>query len=127
MGSTKPASRATIRPVVLIVEDNVLIAMALEDVLVEAGFRVIGPARSVMIATAMLKVEQPDVAVLDYNLTDETVTPVAKSLAALGIPFVLSSARSEIEIADPVFDRIQNLGKPAPLERLVQALSTLLA
>jgi DNA-binding response OmpR family regulator len=127
MTAAKPTGPPDVGPTVLIVEDDVLIALSLEDALIEAGFRVIGPARSVVMATDLLRVEHPDVAVLDYNLLDDTVTSVAKALMAMDIPFLLSTGRDESEIADPVFDHVRNLGKTPRPATLVRALDELLA
>jgi CheY-like chemotaxis protein len=76
---------------VLVVEDEALVAMLVEDALIEAGAIVIGPAATVSEALALLSHTTPDVAVLDLNLAGETSTPVADALAAGGIPFVVAT------------------------------------
>lgn len=76
---------------VLVVEDEALVAMLVEDALLDAGFAVIGPAATVEEALALLDRETPDAVVLDLNLAGETSTPVADSLAARGIPYVIAT------------------------------------
>ena len=76
---------------ILVVEDEALVAMLVEDALLDAGALVIGPAATVAEALALLKHETPDAAVLDLNLAGETSTPVADALALLGIPFVVAT------------------------------------
>ncbi len=76
---------------VLIVEDEALVAMLVEDALLDTGFAVIGPAATVEEALALLEREAPDAVVLDLNLAGETSTPVADWLAARGIPYVIAT------------------------------------
>jgi DNA-binding response OmpR family regulator len=76
---------------ILIVEDEALVAMLVEDALVDAGFAVLGPARSVAQALEMLTAETPDAAVLDLNLGGENSLSVADALAARGIPFLVAT------------------------------------
>jgi DNA-binding response OmpR family regulator len=73
---------------VLVVEDEMLVAMVLEDQLADAGCEVIGPAFSVEQAMHLAASEPLDGAVLDINLAGEKVYPVADLLAARNVPFV---------------------------------------
>lgn len=125
MGTTGDNLDIGIRSV-LVVEDELFIGMELEAALTEAGFRVLGPAASVAIALDLLADERPGVAVLDFNLGREKVTPVALLLKSLGIPFVLTSASDVAELGRySVLDGIENLGKPTDLDRLVAVVSSL--
>lgn len=76
---------------VLIVEDEALVAMLVEDALLDAGFDVMGPAATVAEALALLDGEIPDAVVLDLNLAGETSIPVADVLAQRGIPYVIAT------------------------------------
>jgi CheY-like chemotaxis protein len=76
---------------ILVVEDEALVAMLVEDALQDAGFGLIGPARSVAQAIALLAAETPSAAVLDLNLAGESSATVADALAARGIPFVVTT------------------------------------
>lgn len=76
---------------ILVVEDEALVAMLVEDALMDAGFGVIGPARSVAEALDLLAQDTPDAAVLDLNLSGETSVAVADALAARGIPFLVAT------------------------------------
>lgn len=76
---------------VLLVEDEALVAMLVEEALLEAGFQVIGHASSVREAMALLARERPDAVVLDLNLAGETALPVADALVASGIPYVIAT------------------------------------
>jgi DNA-binding response OmpR family regulator len=76
---------------ILVVEDEALVAMLVEDALIDAGFAVIGPARTVSQALEMLKADPPDAAVLDLNLGGENSVSVADALAARAIPFLVAT------------------------------------
>ncbi len=73
---------------VLIVEDDIFIALDLERVLDDAACGVVGPAASVELALAKISVTKLDAALLDVNLGQELVFPVADRLSAEGIPFI---------------------------------------
>lgn len=74
---------------VLIVEDNYLIARELADLMHRAGGAVCGPASSSAAALALLSEDRPDGALLDVFLSDRDASPVARALAARGVPFLL--------------------------------------
>lgn len=76
---------------ILIVEDEALVAMLVEDALLDAGCRIIGPAATVAEALALLEAELPEAAVLDLNLSGETSAPVADALVQQGVPFLVAS------------------------------------
>lgn len=76
---------------ILVVEDEALVAMLVEDALLDSGAQVLGPVATVAEALALLGREAPDAAVLDLNLAGEPSTPVADALAAQKIPFVVAT------------------------------------
>ena len=87
------AWRVTVHiPRVLIVEDEVLVAMDLAAVLERHGYVVAGMAGSVTEALALVRKETFDIALLDVNLGGKTAEPVARSLATRAIPFGLVTA-----------------------------------
>jgi two-component system, response regulator PdtaR len=111
---------------VLVVEDEFLIAMDLKLMLEARGWRVIGPVATVRAALRLLEDELPAVALLDVNLGNELVTPVAESLKALGVPFALASAYARpAEFGGEVLAGALNVGKPVAERRLLAALSEL--
>ena len=113
---------------VLLVEDELLVAWDLEQMLTAAGVRVIGPASSVSAALQLLKSERPDAAILDLNLRGELVTPVARRLREMSVPFVLSTAYNHLRSeAEEAFSGVENLGKPLPSARCVQVLGEILS
>ena len=62
---------------ILVAEDNVLAAMELEQVLEDCGCETVGPAATVDQALRLAREERLDGAVLDVNLRDQAVFPVA--------------------------------------------------
>lgn len=111
---------------VLVVEDELFIAMEIADVLASAGFRVLGPAASVDDAFRLLGDVRPDAAVLDVNLGRDRVTPVAAYLKSQEIPFVLASAGDPRDLAhEAAFAGIENIGKPSDMSRLVATMQGL--
>jgi CheY-like chemotaxis protein len=109
--------------IVMVVEDELLIAMNLEALLEDFGARILGPAATVKEALRLLETERPDVALLDVHLRDGLVTPVAEALRARTIPYVLASAYSASDFAgNEVLATAPNIGKLARDEDLVTAL-----
>jgi two-component system, response regulator PdtaR len=103
---------------VLLVEDELLIALDIEMMLSRRGARIVGPATTVGEALHLLRSECPDVALLDVNLKDELVTPVAEELLARDIPFVVSSALNSADLAAiTVLADAPKVGKPAAERR----------
>ena len=79
---------------VLVVEDEVAIAMLIEDMLLDLGVEVVGPAGRLAQATTLLdgSAASPiDLAIIDVNVAGEPVYPLAEMLAARSIPFVFST------------------------------------
>jgi DNA-binding response OmpR family regulator len=113
---------------VLIVEDEFLIALDLKLMLEEHGWRVLGPVATSEEALTLVKRELPTVAILDVNLANERVTPVAEFLKARNVPFALASAYDAPErFGGEVLLGAPNVGKPTDERRLIAALALLTA
>lgn len=76
---------------VMVVEDELLVAMMIEDILLEQDCVVLGPYTNLADALNAASVETMDLAVLDVNLRGEKIYPVAKMLSDRTIPFLLLS------------------------------------
>ena len=123
MPSVPTPERPPRGPLVLVVEDEFLLAMDLGVLLERQGYRVLGPAATVAEALRLLDGGLPDTGLLDVNLRGETVTPVAARLRALGVPFVLASAYDDARLAALGLAGAPNVGKPADDRRLLTALA----
>lgn len=76
---------------ILIVEDEMIVAMLIEDILSDAGATIVGPAARVARALDLLSEGTVDAALLDVNLAGEMTTPVAEELRRRGIPFAFAT------------------------------------
>ncbi|WP_035485701.1 response regulator [Geminicoccus roseus] len=111
-------------PIVLIAEDEPVVALFLEDLLLELGCRVVvttGLAQAVQAARS----ETIDVAILDINLNGEQSYPAAAALLARGIPFGFASGYGP-EGRDPSFADVPVLAKPYRESQVDQLLRQLL-
>lgn len=110
----------------LVVEDELLVAMELEWVLRAQGCTVLGPAATVDRAMVLIAEEQPEVALLDLNLGGQLALPVAAVLNARGVPFLVVSGYSENQLRAPELSRAARLAKPVNHRQLLQALGHVL-
>jgi DNA-binding response OmpR family regulator len=76
---------------VLIVEDEPFIALDLAEAVKEARGNLIGPAGSVREALVLIELHLVQAAILDVNLSDRDVTPVAELLIEGGVPVLFYS------------------------------------
>ena len=83
---------------VLVVEDEVLVAMLLETALEDENCTIVGPCGTVSEALEAARDEALDVALLDINLGGELVFPVAEVLAERGVPFLLLSGYGDVAL-----------------------------
>ncbi len=87
---------------VLLVEDDYFIAVDLKTGFEEGGAEVLGPVPSVKEALALIaSTAQIDAAVLDINLQDELVYPVADALHARGVPFLFATGYDPAAVPPP--------------------------
>ncbi len=110
-----------IHPSCLVVEDQTLIAMALEATLEDAGIPVVGLFTSCADALAWTEDSTPSIAVLDYKLKDGPCTTLVRVLAERGIPFVIYSGHRR-SVAPPELQNVPWLHKPCDRAALLAAL-----
>jgi HAMP domain-containing protein/two-component sensor histidine kinase len=84
---TRSTSLAIVGNRILVVEDEPLVAMNLSKSLVELGFSVVGPYSTLAKAATAAVETEVDAALLDVNLSGQTVYPVAEILASKNVPF----------------------------------------
>lgn len=106
---------------ILAVEDESLVAMFLEDVLIDLGCVCVGPVGRVQDALSLLNDTPIDAAVLDVNVAGEQVFPVANRLAELNAPFIFATGYGEAGLPDAFHSRIV-LQKPYSAAALQKAL-----
>jgi CheY-like chemotaxis protein len=76
---------------VLVVEDEMMIAMLIEDMLSEFGCNLVGPATSILRALDLIDKEQVEIAVLDLNLDGQDTYAIADVLQRKNVPFVFAT------------------------------------
>ena len=90
-----PANHTDMRliaPRVLVVEDEMTVAMLIEDMVNELSFEIAGVVPRLEDAMRMVDSEDFDVAMLDVHLNGKTVFPFAAELEARDIPFLFATA-----------------------------------
>ncbi len=111
---------------VLVVEDEMMIAMLVEDMLSDLGCDVVGPAHGLESALKLASEElNLDAALLDVNLAGQPVFAVADALRAKGVPAIFSTGYGEAGLRD-VDAGAQVLQKPFRAGDLQRALNTAL-
>lgn len=90
----------------LLVEDETLIALELEDIAQELGYRVLGLAGTTARALELVSEfrDELDAAILDANLGGESSYPVAEALVLAGIPFIVTSGYEVRELRQRGFN-----------------------
>ncbi len=112
---------------VLVVEDEMLIALLIEDVLVEMGCVVVGPVSGLEEALRLARdVAIPiSIAFLDVTIRGGLVFPVADALMARNVPFILASGYGAWALPEHL-RALPRLSKPfsrPDLEAQVRALA----
>ena len=110
---------------VLIVEDEPIIALSLEDVLIDAGFQIAGVAARLDKALSLIESGACDVAIVDANLAGVSASPAALALAARGLPFIVMSGYSPEQMQGEFPDALF-IQKPCRPELIIETLNTLL-
>ena len=102
---------------VLIVEDEIMVAMLVEDLLTDLGCDVTGPAVSAETAVEAARREIVDFALLDVNLDGGTSFAAADILRARGVPFAFVTGY-EADTVDERFSKVPVLQKPIERQML---------
>ena len=89
---------------VLLIEDEVVIAMTAEDMLEEMGCRVAAQASSFSDAMAQAVAGDFDLALLDINLNGTMSLPIAHKLRETGKPFIFTTGYGNVGIEDEFGD-----------------------
>jgi CheY-like chemotaxis protein len=123
IGKTEPSSSETRfeGKRVLVIEDEVLVAMIEIDMLEDLGVRPIGPVQSVQQALDAIDGEALDAALLDGNLGGAQVDAVAAALTRRSVPFMFVTGYSR-ESLPTAFRAAPILPKPFTGPELAAAL-----
>ena len=112
---------------VLVAEDEPLIALDVALAIEDAGGEVAGPAASVEEAMDLIATRPIVAAILDVNLADGDIWPVAERLMNAGIPIIIQTG---IGLTPKMAARFPDLVvqiKPCVASKLVVQLAVLIA
>ena len=110
--SEAPAPEVSISGAALVLEDNMIIAMDVADMLKDLGASNVHIAAGVSDAQRQIEEHDIAIAVLDVNLGTETSVVVAEVLAAKGVPFILATGYGAVGEIRNTFPEAPIVKKP---------------
>jgi CheY-like chemotaxis protein len=111
---------------VLLLEDNLVVALETEDVLRSLGAASVYTASTIAGAAALLEAQVVQFAVLDINLGVETSLDFGVRLRTARIPFIFASGYGENISVGPPGQPVLTVTKPYDRDQLAQAIGTTL-
>jgi DNA-binding response OmpR family regulator len=109
---------------VLVVEDEVLLALTLVDHVAAFGWTVVGPYHDLRSALGAARAEAFDCAILDVNLNGQMVFPLAEQLLDRAIPFLFVTGYAENTLPEHL-RAVPRVGKPYDGQTVLEHLSLL--
>jgi CheY-like chemotaxis protein len=97
-------------PRILIIEDELLIALMIEEMVRDIGYRVSGVAHTMAMAGRELAKRNYDAVLLDFNIGGRYHAKTADQLAGWGIPFAFVTGYDYL--VDPRHEMVPVLQKP---------------
>jgi DNA-binding response OmpR family regulator len=110
-------------PRILIVEDELLIALMIEEMVRELGYRVSGVAHTIAMATGEFAKRNYDAVLLDINIGGRFHAETADRLVSNGVPVAFVTGYDYL--VDPRHENIPILQKPFAPAHLRALLETL--
>ena len=111
---------------VLIVEDDVLTALGMADVVALAGYAVIGTARSVSEAVAKASTNQPNIVVFDIRLAGRRDgiegAGILKQMCGAEVVFISAETDGAMLERAEALEPVAFLSKPCPPRDLLSAV-----
>lgn len=111
---------------ILVAEDEMIVAFDLCDTVEEAGFAVEGPHAGISSAMLAFQKEKPDLAILDIQLDDGSVFPLAQKLDDEDVPLIFHTGRHSREEIEARFPNATTLEKPCPPTEMLEAVTGVL-
>ncbi len=113
---------------VVLADDEAIIRLDLKEILIEAGYQVVGEAGNGEDALALIEAHQPNLALLDVKMPKMTGLEIAAKVAGGSTAVVLLTAFSQREMIDEArnADVAAYLVKPFRRNELLPALANVL-
>ena len=108
---------------VLVIEDEMMIAMLMEDMLQDLGHVAVGPATRLETGIELASREVFDLAILDVNLGGTKSFPIADLLTARGIPVIFATGYGRSGLGDQ-YPNVPVIAKPFGTADLRRAIHT---
>lgn len=123
---TSDVPAASGRPLILLVDDEPLIAMQYEQELEDAGYAILGPASGVGEALDLLRQREPAAALVDVNLGGERSIPVAEALLSARVPFMFCTGFADTADLPDHLRHVPCVTKPIAGQALLRSVASLL-
>jgi len=107
---------------VLVVEDNMIIALDAEAHMRELGARQVEIASTTAAAFALIESTAFDLVLLDVNLGGETSEEVARLLIAQSIPLVFATGYGDLQDFEDAFEDVPIVQKPYDANKIAEAI-----
>lgn len=111
---------------ILIAEDEVVIALELQDIFTDAGAEFVAVAHTIDDALAAIEHEMISAGVLDVRLGIASIGPVADLLVRRAVPFLFYTGQPHTDPARAPWPGVPSIEKPATEYKLLSAVCTLL-
>lgn len=112
--------------IILVLEDEFVIAMELEDVLGMRYGAHVHVAFTLQAAFDILERYPIDVAILDVNIAGKSSLPVARTLSERGIPFLFATGCGAALSTMEAFSDVPVLAKPYTMSSVIAALERMM-
>lgn len=107
---------------VLVAEDELIVGLDLCNTMAEAGYEVEGPFEDISSAMQSFREHKPDVAILDVQLGDGIVYPLAEQMMAANVPVIFHSGQLSASEMSSRYPGAQALAKPCPPNEIIETV-----
>ena len=107
---------------VLVAEDEMIIGYDLCDTVSEAGYLVEGPFDNLSSAMLAFQKSKPDIAILDVQLGDGSVYPLAEQMMAENVKVIFHSGQLTPNDVAIRFPDVEMLSKPCPPTEVIHSV-----
>ena len=110
------------QPVILVAEDEMIVAHDLCDTVEEAGYAIEGPFGDPSSAMLAFQKQKPDLAILDINLAGGTAYSLAEKMMAEDVPVIFHSGQVTSDEVQALYPKASALSKPCPPSMIIDTV-----